>query len=127
MWMLLLCIIGILQRDSTRHRAIDDPDVVSAMKIIQDNCGRRIRVDDLIDSMATSRRSLEMKFNLTLGHGIWAEVQRTRVELAKKLIRETDMKLSAIARRAGFASGAHLTEAFQRIAGGLPSAYRRRR
>ena len=112
--------------DSTRHRAIDDPDVADVMKIIHDNCGRRIRMSDLIDSAAISRRSLEMKFHRTLGHGIWAEVQRTRVEMAKKLMRETDMKMSAIARRAGFASGAHLSEAFQRIAGGLPSAYRRR-
>ena len=117
---------GIVQRDSTRHRAIEDPDVADVMKIIHDNCGRRIRMSDLIDSAAISRRSLEMKFQQTLGHGIWAEVQRTRVEMAKKLMRETDMKMSAIARRAGFTSGAHLSEAFQRIAGSLPSAYRRR-
>ena len=117
---------GIVQRDSTRHNAIEDSDVVGVMKIIHDNCGRRIRIGDLIGSAAISRRALEMKFHRALGHGIWAEVQRTRVEMAKKLMRETDMKMSAIARRVGFTSGAHLTEAFQRIAGSLPSVYRRR-
>lgn len=117
---------GIVHRDSTRSQAIADPDVSKALRIIHQNCGGRITVDTLADAVTISRRTLEMKFRRVLGRSIWAEVLMARVNSAEKLIRQTDMKMAAIAHRVGLANVAHLTRIFQQQIGCTPSDYRRR-
>lgn len=117
---------GIVQRDSTRSQAIADAEVAMALRIIHQNCGGRINVHALADAVTVSRRTLELKFRRVLGHGIWAEVLMARVNSAEKLIRETDMKMVAIAHRVGLANVAHLTRTFRHQFGCTPSDYRRR-
>lgn len=48
-----------------------------------------------------------------------------RVDLAKKLLAESDLSIADIAVQLGFSDQAHLTKAFRRIAGETPAAWRR--
>lgn len=117
---------GIAHRDSTCSPAIGDPDIAKALRIIHDNCGGNVAVDALASAVAISRRTLEMKFRRILGHSIWAEVLKARVRAAEHLIRQTDMKMTAIAQRVGLANVAHLTKLFREQVGYTPSDYRQR-
>ena len=67
---------------------------------------------------------MEMKFKKYLGHGIHQEILRWRVELARKLMRETDLPLKAISSRAGFMDRNRMLLAFQAMTGMSPGIFR---
>jgi len=52
-------------------------------------------------------------------------LERCRIELAKRLLRETDLPIARIAVDTGFASQSHLASTFRRNVGETPAAYRR--
>ncbi len=48
-----------------------------------------------------------------------------RIDLVKQLLRETDLPLPAISRRAGFSHVEYLSVAFKRVAGMPPGEFRK--
>jgi AraC-like DNA-binding protein len=52
-------------------------------------------------------------------------IQKTRFEIASKLLRHTDEKIIDIAFELGYEDPAHFTRAFGQLTGVSPSAYRR--
>jgi LacI family transcriptional regulator len=115
---------AITVRESTDRLLISDSDVATAMRIIRSHINGRLRVTDIIHATNTSRRSLELKFKKHLGHGIHQEILRSRVELAKKLMRETDLPLKAISARAGFMDRNRMLLAFRAMTGMSPGVFR---
>ena len=79
----------------------------------------------MIQASRTSRCGLYRAFRKHVGRSVGEEIDRQRVEHAKKLLRETREKLHAIARLSGFSGAEHFTRTFRRVTGELPSAYRR--
>lgn len=58
------------------------------------------------------------------GTSFRAELAAARVDAARKLLAETDLKIEAVAARSGCCSHAHLTRLFGRATGQSPKAYR---
>jgi transcriptional regulator GlxA family with amidase domain len=75
--------------------------------------------------MGRSERSLQRDLQQA-GSSFRAELEAARVELARALLVDTDLKIDAVARRVGCASAAHFATLFRRGAGETPSAYRER-
>jgi len=75
--------------------------------------------------MGRSERSLQRDLHDT-GTTFRAELEAARVELARALLVDTDLKIDAVARKVGCASAAHFATLFRRVAGETPSAYRER-
>jgi len=73
---------------------------------------------------ALSRRALELRFRAAMGRSIHEEIQRTRLERARRLLRETDLPISTLAVSCGFAGPGYLTRVFVQKFGQAPSAYR---
>jgi LacI family transcriptional regulator len=115
---------AITVRGSTDRLLISDSDVATAMRLIRSHINVRLRVTDIVMATNTSRRTLEMKFKKYLGHGIHQEILRARVELAKKLMRETDLPLKAISARAGFMDRNRMLLAFRTLTGMSPGVFR---
>ncbi len=57
----------VKSRGSTDSYAIDDPDVIKAMKYILSNSAEPLQVDDVARYVCVSKRSLQMKFQKFLG------------------------------------------------------------
>ncbi|MDB5332000.1 MAG: hypothetical protein JWP03_3151, partial [Phycisphaerales bacterium] len=57
---------------------------------------------------------------------ISGEITRLRLEWAKTLLCESDLKISAIASRCGFGTSERMSKVFVRIEGHSPTVYRRR-
>ncbi len=125
---LLLPPLGIITRASTDRLAVADPDVLKAARLIQAGveAGDTIRIAPLAYKLAVSRRSLEMKFKKTLGHSIQDEIRRAHLEVARKLLADTDLKTLTVAARSGFANASRLCLMFKQHLGVTPSAYRQR-
>ena len=71
-----------------------------------------------------SRRALEIRFRKTLGRTILSEIQRIRLERAKRLLLETDLPLPAVAESAGFGTPSYLVQVFRQNVGITPARYR---
>ena len=117
--------LPIVLRGSTERLTASDPEVGRALELIRDNVGNRFSIIALTDALAISRRSLERKFQRELSIGIQDVIRRSRVELSRTLLRETDMTLRAIAAKCGFANLTRLGVVFHRYTGTSPAAYRR--
>ena len=83
---ILLPPVGIATRRSTDVLAIDEPNVVAAIRFIRENCNRPIDVSDVLKEVPVSRRWLERRVQDVLGITLGAEIRRVRIERAKRLL-----------------------------------------
>lgn len=116
----------VVTRQSTDILAIDDPDVVAAIRFIRRHSRNVIQVDDVVNSITISRRVLEKRFHSILGHSIHDEICRVRVEQMIRIMAETEMSISEIARVLGFPDVAHVSRYFCKEKGMSPLVYRKK-
>ena len=72
--------VGVIPRQSTDLMAVDDPEVVAALKFIRSHAGEPLKVNDVLKHVAMSRRSLEMHFQRAISRTIHEEIMRVRIE-----------------------------------------------
>jgi len=118
--------IGVVSRQSTDLLAIDNPDVVLAVRYIRSNYCEGIKVKDVLRHVAMSRRSLEMHFRATLACTIHEEILRVRIDRAKHLLGTTNCEMTHIANECGFGLASQVSYVFKRETGESPMAYRNR-
>jgi LacI family transcriptional regulator len=75
--------------ESTDISAVEDKDVSNAMRFIRENKKEPIQVNDVIESVFTSRRCLQKKFRKYFDRTILDEIKNTRIEYAKQLLLDT--------------------------------------
>ncbi len=124
---ILLPPIRVVERQSTDIFAIEDTEVLTAIRFIQANAHQGISVTEVLRTVPTRRRTLEHRFRSLLGRSILDEIRRSRVTRAKALLATTDLKLSAVAQRSGFNSAIQLCRVFRQVAGETPATFRHRR
>jgi LacI family transcriptional regulator len=112
-------------RQSTDTLAINDSDVVAAIRFIRRHSKDVIQVNDVVNIVPLSRRVLEKRFRRILGHSILGEIRRVRVEQIIQMLAETEMSISEIAQILGFPDVAHISRYFSKEKGMSPSAYRK--
>jgi AraC family transcriptional regulator len=64
-------------------------------------------------------------FKQSMGMTPTSYIAERRIERARKLMEETDLAISEISVRAGFASQSHFTTSFRRLAGVTPRSFRK--
>jgi LacI family transcriptional regulator len=115
---------GVKERGSTDICAVDDEDIIKALKYIRSHSGTPLQVEDIADYICISKRTLQMKFQKALGRSIHEEIIKAHVEIAKSLLIETNLSIEAIALRSGFHYSSNMRRAFLDITGMLPHKYR---
>jgi len=117
--------VGVVARRSTDAVAVPDPDVAAALRFIREHCcDPGITVAAVLDQVPLGRRSLEARFVRLVGRTPHAEIQRCRVESAKRLLLGTDLPIKTIAARVGVGTPEYLSVLFRRAAGTTPTAFR---
>ncbi len=115
---------GIVTRTSTDILAIEHVGVAKALRYIWEHYTEPIKVENVACAAHMSRRSLTRLFQTHLHRSVTTEISTKRIEFAKKLLLESDMKAWQVAEEAGFSSMEHLSKAFTRIVGCPPSIFR---
>ncbi len=115
---------GIVVRQSSDVLAVCDPAVGRALAFIREHYSEPIDVDDVVKISRVSRCGLYNAFLRELRRSIGAEIDRQRVEHAKRLLADPAQKLYRIARSCGFSSASHFSRVFHRVVGISPSQYR---
>jgi LacI family transcriptional regulator len=118
--------IEVVPRQSTDLLAINEPDVVAALRFIRSRFSDVIKVKDVLRHVAMSRRSLEMHFKTLLGRTIHDEILRVRIEHAKHLLLTSEWSMPYIADECGFALASQFSFVFRRETGETPVAFRKR-
>ncbi len=123
---LLIEPAGVVTRGSTDTIALNDPDLVRAVRFVRDHADQPTSVEQVLDHISISRRSLEKKFRQSFGHTPLKFIQKTHLERARELLRLTDMQMPSVARASGYTSAAAMSVMFRKHTGEAPTSYRAR-
>ena len=116
--------LGVISRHSTDLMAINDPELQEILRYIHANLERGIQVKQVLREFPISRRNLEQRFRAQLGRSPAELIRSMRLDLAKRLLIETDLSIAEASQMSGFASKAHFSVAFQQQFGAPPSTWR---
>lgn len=116
--------LGVATRQSTDVLAIEDRNVVQAIRYIRDHACDGINVSDVLKAVPQSRRVLESKFRKLIGRTPHEEILHIQMNRAKELLSQTDLSLEEITERTGFEHNEYLSVVFKRETGTPPSKYR---
>lgn len=104
--------------------ASNDPVVGRALKLMHDEPDRDWSAEELARRANTSRSVLGDRFKTLLGQSPIHYLVEWRMQLAADLLRTTQLKLAAVAERAGYGSEAAFSRAFRRHLGQSPAEWR---
>lgn len=117
---------GVVLRESTDLRAINDSIVAGAINCIRRRACRGLTVEQVLRQVRVSRSVLEKKFRAHLSHSPQAEIRRVQVARISRLLCETDFTLKKIAALTGFEHVEYLCVVFKRLTGQAPGSYRKK-
>ena len=115
---------GIVERRSTDSLATNHPHVAAALKYIRDNAPEPISMSDIVKHVPMSRSGLEKAFREHYVRAPMEQLRHVRLDIAKKLLRETDDTLNKVARLSGFQTAHGLCRIFRQQVGMTPKQYR---
>jgi LacI family transcriptional regulator len=116
----------VVVRGSSDIVWMGDEDVAMALRFIRENAGRPLQVDDILQHVLLSRRSLTRRFQQKVGRSVSDEIRRAHIERAKHLLITTDMAMEQVAMASGCASASRLAVLFRRETGETATEFRRR-
>lgn len=97
-----------------------DPIVLRALMIAQQNIETPLSVANVASRMAISKRQLERRFQSALGSSPQVAFMELRLTLAKHLLETTDRSITTIAVTCGFCDSSHMSRMFRRRFGHSP-------
>jgi LacI family transcriptional regulator len=113
----------VVHRGSSSGLTVDDEIVSRALSIIWGPIHVAC-VEDVAKQLPATRRTIERRFREKLGRTIYSEIQRVRVERAKRLLRVSSISVRTVAERAGFGSTEHMSHVFRKLEGHAPTWFR---
>lgn len=113
-----------------QDRCSAPPDSDAVIDIIHDyidkNYTENIKISMFADRYFFSREYLSKQFKSRYGCGIYEYVLQVRMERAKELLLDPDIKIQDIAQRIGYTDNNYFSKAFRNYYGISPSVFRQR-
>jgi len=105
-------------------RALADPRLAPALRLMHGNPARSWRLEELAKSCAMSRTYFADRFRTVAGIAPLAYLTEWRMHLAQRALREERTAVAVIARSLGYSSESAFSNAFKRVKGISPTGYR---
>jgi len=116
--------VGIITRKSSDLLAVRHKGVANSLRFIWEHASQPISVKDLVGVAAMSRRGLHKAFLENVGRTPGQELQRVRIERAKRLLAESSHKLEVLASMCGYQNANSFCVAFKQATGQSPKQFR---
>ena len=116
--------IRLIERESTRIYTVSPPWLSDALIFIRRNISNNITASDVYAAVGKSHTLVDSAFRRTFGTSVQKTIIRTRLEEAKRLIRDTSLTLTEIAAKTVFSTAQYICSSFSKTFGTSPSAYR---
>jgi len=107
-------------------RAIEDPHVGRAIRLIHADPAADWSVEKLASAAGVSRSGLAARFRATLGLSPGKYLTRWRMNLATRLLNDRSLGLAEVAQQVGYTSEFAFSRTFKRHLGMAPSLWRKR-
>ena len=117
----------VITRASTDANAISDPFVSRAMRAIEVNPGADLGIGRLTEIAGCARRTLQLKFQRTLGCTVSEAIAAARLAAARRMLDNTDKTVEEIASACGFCTVSHLGQRLREATGLGPRDFRKRK
>lgn len=105
-------------------RALAEPRIAPALRLMHGDPARAWHLEELAKACAMSRTSFAFQFRTVAGIAPLAYLTEWRMRLAERALRDERTPVAVIARSLGYASESAFSNAFKRINGKSPTAYR---
>jgi len=115
----------LMVRESTGGMNNQMKDVTRAMELIHSRADSGISIEDILQTLSISRRTLNVNFKKQFGRTPSEEIQRLRIAYAIDLVVHTMFPIDRIAPRLGFEEPTSFTKFFRKHTGISPTAYRK--
>ncbi len=103
---------------------VSDPVVGHVLRLLHAHPEYAWTVEDLAQAVAVSRSTLAQRFTALIGETPMRYLAIWRIQLAKNLLKQTNLTMVEIAQRVGYESDVAFNRAFKRHAGQPPAAWR---
>lgn len=128
-----LLFVQILREHLTRAaqssagwlKALGDPRLAPALVLMHEDPARAWGLDELARASAMSRTSFALHFKAVTGVAPVTYLTEWRMRLAEHELREETTPVAVLARTLGYASESAFSNAFKRVTGSSPTAYRK--
>ena len=118
-------VTDLVTRQSTDLVAASDPLIAEALSFIRGHGCEPICINDIVERVCVSRSTLEHRFQAVLGKTLHSELQKIRLDTARRLLTSSDLSLQVIAEKSGFSSPHYMSAVFQRKLGYPPGRFRK--
>lgn len=112
---------GFFEGETNRH---PDEDIVQAQMWLQDNYNKEVRLSDVASRFEMSVRSFNRRFKAATGMSPLQYLQHVRIQIAKDLLKTSNLTISEIAFNVGYTDMGHFTALFKKLLTTTPSDYR---
>ena len=103
-----------------------DPVIMPVQSFLERHYSERITVEQICNSFAMGRRTLERRFRKATGQSVLEYQQRVRVEAAKRQLEMTSSTISDVMYGVGYNDAKAFRDTFRKYCGLSPLAYRER-
>lgn len=111
----------------TCPRALSDPDLRRIRRFIEEHIEIGFGVAELAGAIGLRPQEFSRKLHRAVGLSPWQFVNSVRLSVATQMLRTSTLPIADIASRLGFVDQSHFTNAFRRMSGITPGAFRNRR
>lgn len=115
---------NFLKRDDGEKQELSKP-VRDILLFIQNHYAEDITLDQIARKVDLSRTYVSGLFKKELGVNLTNYITNYRIEKAKELLRETNLKSYEIAEKVGFLDESYFSRSFKKVTGMSPNAYKR--
>ncbi len=115
----------LVPRGSTARKLKRDENVVKVIDYMQAHIREPVVLEDLLREQTLSQSVFERRFKRETGMSPMRYLRHLRIERAKQLLEQTDMKVVEIARECGIPDPNHLCAIFRKQLKTTPLEYRR--
>jgi AraC-like DNA-binding protein len=122
---LIVQLVRDAQRAQPQRQALS-PAVLAAQRWLLDHLEEPVGIEDAAAAAGLSLTRLHERFREEVGQPPADWRNHRRLDRARRLLADTDLRITDIAVRCGFATSQYFATAFRKQVGLSPSAYRRR-
>ena len=125
--LLYLSRCALYEEDLPQELRTGDPLVLLAARFIGAHYAQKLGIPELARACGCSESLLSLRFKRATGIGVHAYLQGFRLQQAASLLAQTKMSVTDIAFSCGFQSPGYFKDAFRKVYGISPRAYRRQK
>ena len=124
---MIRCVDLLSEEIQNKQKQVRHKTASRLLSYIEDNfCDNRLSLKQISETFGMHESYISNVFKNAVGENLSVYIERLRIEKAREMVKNTDMKVQQIAEAVGYTSDASFRRAFKKITGVSPLEYRDR-